>query len=303
MKRKWWIVALAALALLAAILPKEESRGICYRVTGGKSEMTILGSIHAGSRDMYPMHRDIRQALKQADLLVFECDTESAAATAATQALMFYPAGETLADHIRPECLAQVEKAAAKLGYDMTLLNQMKPWALVSLFSVENMADTTGGTSKQATELGVEKQVQKLAGGKPRAYLETAEMQLTLMDNFTPELQQYLLQDACEAVLNPAENSEVAQWPTWWREGNAKAFAESYQQEMNAEPNPTLAQEYHNALITTRNANMANELAKLLEGDQSTFVTIGLMHLVLENDSVLTHLQEKGYTIAPLLRP
>ena len=53
---------------------KEGSAGILYRVTGGKSELYLLGSIHVGSEDMYPMGQSILDALADlgADFLMQE---------------------------------------------------------------------------------------------------------------------------------------------------------------------------------------------------------------------------------------
>ena len=54
---------------------REGSAGLLYRVTGGKSELYLLGSIHVGSEEMYPMGQHILDALEAADVLAFECDT------------------------------------------------------------------------------------------------------------------------------------------------------------------------------------------------------------------------------------
>jgi len=49
-------LALALLLVLGAggcTPQKKGSAGILYRVTGGKSDLYLLGSIHVGSEDMY----------------------------------------------------------------------------------------------------------------------------------------------------------------------------------------------------------------------------------------------------------
>lgn len=57
---------------------------------------------------------------------------------------------------------------------------------------------------------------------------------------------------------------------------------------MRQDPEQALVAEYHQELVTERNVNMAQELQKLLNGtdEHSYFVTIGLLHLVLPEDSV-----------------
>lgn len=280
----WGMAALALLAVLLLTGVSGGSQGVFYRVLGGRNEMVILGSIHAGSREMYPMSQAIRRALRGADVLVFECDTQSAEAVAASQRLMYYPQGETLADHISPACFERVQSV-------LPGAERMKPWAAVSLLALQNMADEAGASGN----LGVETQVRKLGGSKPREYLETAEEQLLIMDGFSPELQEYLLWDA----VDPAADEDVQHWPGWWAQGDAEAFARSYREDLAQEERPDLAQEYHASLITARNLRMAQRLAQMLEDGQgeSYFVTVGLMHLVLGEDSVLGELEKLGYTI------
>ena len=302
MKKKRMIAAAALGTLLivtAGLLWPRGGQGVFYRIQGGKSEMVVLGSIHAGSREMYPMSRSIRHALKDADTLVFECDTESEEALATTQQLMYYPQEESLSEHVSESCLAALSETAQKLGYDPQALNRLKPWALVSMLSVESMSQQTGGSS----ELGVENQVRRMAKGKTVRYLETAEEQLLLMDGFSAELQEYLLMDACEAALHHGRTNDDAQhWPAWWAKGDADAFAASYRKGMEDETQPQLAQEYHEKLITGRNQRMARTLGQMLEEEGgSFFVTVGLMHLVLEEDSILTRLENMGYTIERIM--
>ena len=92
MKKIWKYTLLMAGVLAAAVgahqLAQEPGHGIFYRVSGGKNEMFLLGSIHVGSRDMYPMSSFVQQALRRADVLVFECDTASQEARAETARLM-----------------------------------------------------------------------------------------------------------------------------------------------------------------------------------------------------------------------
>lgn len=107
-----------------------ESKGILYRVTGGNSEMFLLGSIHVGSEEMYPMNRRITDALAAADTMVFECDTESPDVVRKMASMMSYPKGETLREHISAECYALLEQAAGKTGYPIGMLNALRPGRL-----------------------------------------------------------------------------------------------------------------------------------------------------------------------------
>jgi len=303
-KQKKWIALAAALILLLvfAVYPHGGSQGIFYRVSGGKNEMYLLGSIHIGSSQMYPFGPAIQKALREADTLIFECDTQSAQAVADTQALMNYPVGDDLSAHVSAECMKMLSRAAQKTGYDSAALRGIKPWAITSMLSMETLAAQMGTDDVQkASRLGVEAAVHRKEKGKRVLYLETAAQQLALMDHFSPALQEYLLTDACKAILEPekALDKDLQKWPEWWSDGDAQAFSDSYLAGLRQESRPDLAQEYHHALVTQRNQNMAQTLAQLLEDPDAgnSFVTVGLMHLVLPGDSVLHELQQMGYLV------
>lgn len=307
--KRWMMKAIMITGLLAigsavviAALPRGTSQGIFYRVSGGKADLFILGSIHIGSDEMYPLSREIASALRLADVFVFECDTQSHQAQVDINALMHYPQGDELANHIDGESDLLVQSLAQKLGYPMSMLSKMKPWGIVSMLATEIASAQMGEKSaKAALALGVEERIQKEVRGRPIVYLETAVEQLGRMDHFSPELLTYLLQAACRTILFPDQMSQADKdtrnWPKWWSEGNAQAFAASYQQGLNEEEQPALAQEYHTSLMTERNKAMARQLRDLLEGDQTAFATVGLMHLVLPGDSILAELEQMGYTV------
>jgi len=303
MKKRNRLFLLLAAFIIAAVLllqVRGESTGIFYRISGGKADLHILGSIHIGSREMYPLSRSIRNAISQADLLVFECDTESDAAKAETAQWMYYPPDDSLDNHIGPEVMEKLENVSRKLGYASETLKRFKPWAVTSMLSVETTAAQMGNwNAADASALGVEKQVRRLAGKKEIRTLETAGEQLGMMDAFSPALQEYLLDDACSTILLPEADEELKKWPEWWANGDAEAFAESYRRSMREERDSLLAHEYHDSMISRRNRSMAEKLRELLEQEtfESCFVTVGLMHLVLEEDSILAELQNMGYTV------
>ena len=285
---------------------REGSAGLLYRVTGGKSELYLLGSIHVGSEEMYPMGQHILDALEAADVLAFECDTQSAQAQAAYRELMCCPEGESLESLVSADTYALVVRAAQQAGYQMDSLDALKPWAVMSMLNTGAVTATLGAKgSKASVSLGVEEQVRKLGGNKPQAWLEDTRAELEVLDGLSPALQESLLCSTCRVILEPESatgmDASIDQWPDWWRAGDVEAFASAYLDGMAAEPNQALAREYHAALVTDRNARMACRMAEWLETGETYFVTLGLLHLVLDGDSVLTCLEEMGYTVERIL--
>lgn len=299
-----FLTILLCLTILFACAENAGSVASLYRITGGTNEMVILGSIHIGSEDMYPLGRHITDALNDADTLVFECDTESAEVLASMMGMMTYPTGDSLRNHIGPMSYAFLEATADAIGYPVSSFNALKPWAVVSTLSLQTSAAQMGVSDlTTAMNLGVETQIRQLSGNKPEAYLETAMEQLSIMDNFSPALQELLLFSSCQTILMPEMISEadanVRFWPQWWHDGEEEAFAHSYYAGMKDTPLPALLQEYHDGLVTKRNANMAQRLSDMLTGGEghSYFVTIGILHLALPGDSVLSELEKQGYQV------
>ena len=308
MKTIWKRFACMAMALITPTLlcsceEKAPVQGICYRITGGRNPMVILGSIHVGSPEMEPYGQHILEAMAQADTFVFECDNESPEVAAQSLAMMTLTSG-TLQDSISPELWPMLMDACKEAGLNPDALAAYKLWAVTSMLTTAAAAREMGArSSRQAVSQGVEKEVLAHVKGRDIRYLETAVAQLSLMDGFSPALQEALLMQGCQAILEPKETTSLAQWPLWWRDGDAESFAAEYAQD-DSLPSQ-LMEDYHQALVTGRNRHMAQELTRMLEedGSHSFFVTIGLMHLVLPQDSVLFELEQMGYTVERMWLP
>ena len=295
------LVCLAAIAITPAVLcscgQQTPAQGICYRVTGGRNQMVLLGSIHVGGPEMEPYGAHIREAMEAADVFVFECDSGDAEAALLSRQMMLYTEGE-LKQNLSEDSWQLLEAACQKAGLRAENLNRYRPWAVTSMLTTRAAAEQMGArNSRHAASLGVEEIVEKQAEGKQIAYLESAAAQLKLMDDFSPALDEALLRQSCDAVLDPKENTQLANWPLWWRDGNAKAFADEYLADKSL-PEELLS-EYHTALVTIRNRSMAETLQSMLESEEphTYFVTVGLMHLVLPGDSIIAELEKQGYQV------
>lgn len=309
-KQKWLRVAAVAVVLAVGALgwslthPAGGSNGILYHVSGGKGDMYLLGSIHIGSRAMYPFGAEIREAMAHSDTFVYECDTASDEAVSAVRARMALPAGQTLQSLIGDDLYAELRLVCEQLGLSIQQLDGLKPWSVINTLAVYSTAAELGAVNvSQALSLGVENQVQAYAEKNHRqtAYLETAVEQTDVLEGFSDSLKRYLLKTECDTILNPQSatgmDASIACWPEWWRQGNAQAFSRQYLSSYLAPGYETECLEYHTKLITERNTRMAVRLDEMLQSGGSTFVTVGLLHLVLPEDSIVARLREMGYTV------
>ena len=270
-----------------------------------KNELYLLGSIHVGSEDMYPMGSHSGRA-GGADVLALNA-TPQREAQAVYQEMMRCPEGDSLAAGERGDLCAG-PSGGAEDG-----LPHGQPERAQALGRDEH-AQYRGGSrhaeargTQASAALGVEEQVARLGGGRPEVWLEDTRDELEVLDGLSPALQESLLRSTCRVILDPDSatgmDAAIDQWPEWWRTGTADAFADAYLEGMAAEPDQELAGEYHAALVTERNARMARRMAEWLEAEEEGgyFVTLGLLHLVLEGDSVPGCLEKMGYTVERIL--
>ena len=307
MNRKRLLAALLTLAMLGTATVAqagEGSRGILYRVTGGQAQMYLLGSIHVGSADMLPYGEAITAAMAASDTFVYECETASATAVATVQSRMRLPGGHTLQGEIGDALYARVQDVCGRVGLDMKFMDGLRPWAVINTLAVYTTAAEMGAEdASQALALGVENQVQAYAAAnnKQADYLETLDEQLNALESFSPALVAYLLGQECDVIIDPQSarglDASIASWPAWWRDGNTDAFAQQY---MDAYLEPgfeDVCAEYHQTLLSQRNVRMAQRLDQRLKAGGAYLVTVGLLHLVLPEDSVLAELTRMGYTV------
>ena len=309
-KKRWLWVAFTVVILALSILilglthTTEGSRGILYRVTRGQAQMYLLGSIHVGSRDMYPFGEAIEQAMASADTFVYECDTTAPDALAKMKQQMMLAQGQTLLGTLGEALYGQVTEVCRQQNISAEALDGLKPWAVINTFAVYTTAAEMGAANvNDALALGVENQVQAYAKeyAKKAAYLEALQEQTDTLEGFSDGLQRYLLQSECDAILHPdtvkGMDKTITSWPEWWRTGNAEAFANRYLSTYLEPGYEAVCAEYHQKLVTQRNIRMAERLSEMLESGGNWFVTVGLLHLALPEDSVVAILRQKGYRV------
>lgn len=296
------VILIAAIACAVWITQREGSKGILYRVTGDRGTAYLLGSIHIGTSAMHPFGETLQEAMADSEIFVFETDTSTDASLAQLTARQALPADTTLREILGDTLMNDITAAYKVLGLSAANLDSRQPWTAINTLAVYSSAAEMGVQNvRKAISLGVETAVQDYASNhhKQFAYLETVDEIADTMESFSDELNRYLLRDEIDVILKrkPIACAEtIAQWPQWWRDGNTGAFREFYQLSFqNADEQ--LYAEYQDKLVTQRNAMMADRLDAMLQSGGSYFVTVGLLHLIPDDDSILSLLRKKGYTV------
>ena len=297
------------------------SKGFFYKTEANGNTVYMLGSIHTGNSELYPLNADIEKAYQASDALAVEIDMTNEDGAYAILDQAIYNDGTSLKDHVSKETYDKVLKVAEDSGYNEVLIEKFKPWYLYLLFSSLslNTTDSTGTTDASLnTALGIDIHflTKAAVSGKKILEVEGYGVQAEMLNSFSDELQEYLL---CATIASADETTEgtsdsnkddLLDMLKQWREGDEKDFQKyvSFEYENgdllanDADASvDVLIKEFKEKLFTNRDKKMADYIEKLLtsEGKKTYFIVVGSGHYVSDHD-VIDLLTEKGYTITQI---
>jgi len=265
-------------------------RYLFWRVSSPGSTVYLLGSIHFGRPEMYPLSSAIDQAYARADALVVEADVtaidpEQTAAWMAAKAM--YRDGTTLEQHLPPELWRRLSSAAGELKIPAELLARQRPW--FASMTLSALAMRRYGYSD---ELGVDVHFLKQADRREVIELESLRRQIDFFDAFSEQEQAEMLDQTLDDMARgPAFMAETV---GVWLRGDADRLDALLNDEFRSDP---AAQHIYRVLIVERNAAMADRLAQLMGRGGVYFVVVGAAHLVGEQ-GIVELLRARGYTVA-----
>ncbi len=209
-------------------------RGFIYEIRKGSQVSLLMGTIHVGRPEFYPLPAAQMSRIERMDAIVLEADvTDSSRALAATQKYAVYAAGEPGLDTRIPAALkARVEALAARNQLEVTPLWRMKPWMLGNVLALFEAAQ-----AGYMPALSVEAYLTRIAkqGGKPILELESIEGQFELFDRASFSTQVAFLEDAVKAVETNAARREINRIAQAWETGDSHGAREAAGRDARAE--------------------------------------------------------------------
>lgn len=292
------------------------SKGFFWEVSNGDNKVYLLGSIHLAEYQIYPFGNKIWEAFHSSDALVCEADILKSSASDHLAELAVYQDGTTLKDHLSQDLYDLTIETLKKLNLPVPQLVYYKPWFIWNLLSALSTVQNANEAAT-AVSLGIDRTLITSAYiyGKPVLEIEGSKMQYTVMDNFSSELQEYLLSQQIKEyqsllageVKKSKETNNLKSLLEYWKKGDIDKFKEIYniKDEMGSSFGNELTKqekafydEFYDALLTKRDKGMANYIDNLLiNGNGKTyFVVVGSGHYISDNN-VLDILIEKGYVL------
>lgn len=261
-----------------------------WKAVSGSNVVYLLGSIHMGSKKMYPLPKVIEDAYARSKVLTVEVDINKVDTSEAIQFVTengMYAGGDSLWKHISPQTGDRVKKFCTLYGQDSALVALFKPWLAAVELEVLPMQKAGMNLS-----LGIDKYfLDRASSAKPPKKIEqveTATFQLKLISSLPDNLSdQYLSYTLGESTRTVEEDSKLEKL---WLAGDAEALDSAMTQ-----PPKDLAP-LMRSLREDRNPHMADVVERYLKGNGPYFFVVGAAHLI-GKEGVIALLQKRGYSV------
>jgi uncharacterized protein YbaP (TraB family) len=273
--------------------PAPAKKAMFWKATSKDNVAYLLGSIHLGSKSMYPLPKEIEDAFEHSALLAVEIDINHVNLQKMQGMILqtgMYPDDDTLWKHVSPEARQRLEAFCEKYGFPAAAMSKMKPWTAAMMVS-------TFPLMKNGMEfgLGIDKYfLDKADQAKKRIVeIESAEEQMKLVSGITAEMLEKSL--AAPSYQDPQEYIKRIQ--------DAWISGDTAQLEKVIQSQPSDPIEFAKSMLQDRNLRMADATEQFLKRKDPAFVVVGAAHMV-GPDGVVRILEKRGYKVeqVPLSR-
>jgi len=265
--------------------------GLVYQVEGPNGRFYLAGSMHLLHAERASLPAPLERAYRNSASIVMEIDTDDGDAQDAGARLL--EAAQLAPDTSLQALLGEarwntVRTALTEAGFDAERASRFEPWGLALLL-------TQAGFARQGytSAAGVEQQLTERArrDGKPISGLETAEMQIALLDGLDMNVQRQMLDLTLEEVQEMPQMLDELE--DAWRAGDLQRLEalllEGYRQ----------MPELYTALLVERNRRWVSQIRAWPTTSPPRLVLVGALHLVGEQ-GLPALLQRAGYTVERL---
>ena len=288
---QWRLIAsicfMALAGLSAKVAGAETDKPPFYQVQWQGKSAYLLGSIHIGRADFYPLPTQIETALGKAKGLVVEVDINKVDSTALlqqygradkTKGLDWQSRDKQTVESMTPYCAATANVCQS--------IQSFAPWLQATQVNLLRYNDLG-----YSTDYGVDMQLMARYAALPVYPLETAESQFQLLASFNSQEQWSMVREAISA-----SDAELLSLITAWRSGNETELDAIMQEQMGGEGDTKMLEK----ILWQRNHVMADGIIKLMGSTDVTsplFVVVGAGHVVGDK-SVVQLLEQAGAKVS-----
>ena len=275
------VATVAAFAALCFVPRTAVALSCVWKITDSNGGSLYLGgSVHALQSSDYPLPAAYNRALNASSQLVFEDDPK--ASVKATKDLVrtgTYSKGDNLKNHVDPRTYNYIRRFFALVNVSEDIFSKYRPWLINIVLS---------SPSSEHWQLGVERYLQRRAGGKSVSGLESPKEHnsffVGLSDRESEALLLILFINAGRE--GPSGDSMIKAW----RRGDADMISTSVRDSFRDFPS------LGRRLVDERNRNWLPKIESYLRSGHTHFIVVGAGHMG-GPDGLLAMLRALGYKI------
>ena len=285
-------VIVAALTALAAPAARAADKLYMWQVSSETATVTMVGSIHVGQPDFFPLAEPFEKAFAAAPVLAVEVDMTDPAVMQESMQLMMekgmLTGDETLQTRLNPDVYERLEAYATKQGLPLAMFQKYKP-GIVAMMVVMNEYTAQGFDP----ELGIDKHFLDTAkaDGKEIVQMENVADQLDLLFEVDDKLDDVLFAEFLDQMEDVA--STINEMVGYWKTGDADGMDRFLTEQVGDDPDMA---RFYRGLMDDRNVAMADQIAGWLEGDQDVFCVVGAGHFAGKM-GIVALLEAKGLEV------
>lgn len=268
-----------ALLLIPFISHHALAEPIVWKIYDNHRQFYVLGSIHAGEKEMFPLPQAFLSQWKKADALVVEANILQHSAPATQNNKPPYTQ-ETLNN----EQLEKLKTIAESLSLPYKLLTSQPPWLTATYLQL-----TLAKQLNLSTDQGIDYVLLKRAEEQhiPIKALESVEYQLSLLQNLPHNGNGMLVETIDHWQQTKASLQCLVDV---WKQGDSEKFTTLFN---DTQYDP----ETNEALIFTRNRHWAETLTQSSDYQSGRFmVVVGAFHLIGEQ-GLPALMKQAGFTV------
>lgn len=260
----------------------------------GDQHLYLMGTIHYGEADMYPMEAPIEEAFAVSDALAVEIDLlafeeDTAYVRQLSDQFTYYSDGSAAKDHLSEETYT----AAKTVLQENQLYQEWLERCKVSQWSSLLQGIATAKTGLQAA-YGVDRYLLRRAKETDKVIyeLESVEFQWKMMDDFSDDLQELILTGSLDIDGQAEATRQVFDA---WKAGDSESMAAVDLSAATPEQK-ALLEEYYEAMLYDRNDAMTKKAEAYLQSGETVFFAVGGGHMG-GSRGIVAQLREKGYNV------
>jgi len=265
-----------------------------WEVKSGSAVVYLLGSIHVGTKAMYPLNKIIEDAFNKSNVLVVEANINKNQDLAALSLYLdyaLYKNGGSLKSALSRRTYNLARDKLQNMGVSIDLLDMYKPWYVAIL--LDNLQFIKLGYSLQ---YGIDNYfLNKAEGTKKILELESIESQIKLLDSFSDKEQDLFLYYTL--LYLDSMGKKMDELINAWKNGDTKEVESIITSGILLQDSRLSS--LFDKLIYERNKRMAEKIEGFLSTGGNYFVVVGAGHLTGAK-GIVSLLKDKGYFVVQL---